>query len=107
MNDTPPYPAHGPRQTADIIDGYWVVRDMTEEELAIAFPPPPPPPAPDPADTIRAQRDALLAASDWTQLADAPVNQAAWAAYRQALRDAPEQTGFPESVVWPTAPEAA
>lgn len=53
----------------------------------------------------RAQRDNLLAASDWTQVIDAPVNQAAWAAYRQALRDIPQQEGFPATVVWPTQPE--
>jgi len=47
------------------------------------------------AANVRAQRDRLLAASDWTQLADAPVDQAAWATYRQALRDLPEQEGFP------------
>jgi hypothetical protein len=63
----------------------------------------PPIPAPT-ADEIRAQRNALLAASDWTQVADAPVDQTAWAAYRQALRDIPDQAGFPASVEWPVAP---
>jgi len=38
---------------------------------------------------MRHQRDRLLTASDWTQTADAPVDRAAWAVYRQALRDAP------------------
>lgn len=52
----------------------------------------------------RAERNALLAASDWTQVADAPVDQAAWAAYRQALRDIPQQAGFPHDVVWPEQP---
>lgn len=45
MSDTPTYPTHGPRQTADLIEGFWIVRDMTDAEAAIAFPPPPPPPA--------------------------------------------------------------
>jgi hypothetical protein len=31
--------------------------------------------------------------------------QAAWAAYRQALLDVPEQVGFPDNVTWPLAPE--
>jgi Phage tail assembly chaperone protein len=63
-------------------------------------------PAPIPlADQVRAKRGYLLVASDWTQVADAPVDQAAWAEYRQALRDVPEQEGFPENVVWPTKPE--
>ena len=56
---------------------------------------------------IRAQRNTLLTASDWTQVADAPVDQAAWATYRQALRDVPQQAGFPHDVVWPTSPTSA
>jgi hypothetical protein len=52
----------------------------------------------------RQQRDAKLASSDWTQVADAPVDKAAWATYRQALRDVPTQTGFPWEVTWPTTP---
>jgi hypothetical protein len=52
----------------------------------------------------RAQRDSLLRESDWTQVLDAPVDKAAWAAYRQALRDIPQQEGFPATVVWPTQP---
>lgn len=57
------------------------------------------------ADEIRTQRNTLLAASDWTQVADAPVDQAAWAAYRQALREITAQAGFPHNVVWPEKPE--
>ena len=56
------------------------------------------------ADIVRQQRDNLLASSDWTQVADAPVDQTAWATYRQALRDLPQQEGFPESVTWPEQP---
>ena len=63
-----------------------------------------PEPAPPTAEQVRAERDALLAACDWTQVADAPVDQAAWAVYRQALRDVTAQTGFPNAVVWPTKP---
>ncbi len=29
-----------------------------------------------------------------------------WAAYRQALRDLPEQAGFPFNITWPEAPES-
>jgi hypothetical protein len=57
------------------------------------------------AAQIRAQRDQLLTASDWTQMPDAPVDQAAWATYRQALRDIPQQAGFPTDITWPTKPE--
>lgn len=53
----------------------------------------------------RSERDRLLSASDWTQVADAPVDQAAWAAYRQSLRDVPQQAGFPSNVTWPSKPE--
>ena len=53
---------------------------------------------------VRGKRDSLLAACDWTQVADAPVDQAAWSTYRQALRDLPDQAGFPDNVTWPEAP---
>lgn len=56
------------------------------------------------AAEARAQRNALLAASDWTQVADAPVDQTAWAAYRQALRDITAQDFFPYTINWPVAP---
>lgn len=53
---------------------------------------------------IRNIRDGLLSISDWTQVADAPVDQAAWAEYRQKLRDVPQQAGFPAEVDWPAKP---
>ena len=56
------------------------------------------------AAEIRTERDAKLAETDWTQVADAPVDQAAWASYRQSLRAVPEQAGFPNTVTWPTEP---
>jgi hypothetical protein len=56
------------------------------------------------ATNARSQRDKLLSESDWTQVDDAPVDKAAWATYRQALRDIPQQDGFPATVVWPTQP---
>ena len=58
------------------------------------------------ADEVRTQRDALLVESDWAVLPDAPVADAqAWKDYRQALRDVPQQTGFPTDIDWPTKPE--
>jgi len=57
------------------------------------------------ASEARTMRNALLTESDWTQVADAPVGSQAWATYRQALRDVPDQAGFPENIVWPVAPE--
>lgn len=61
------------------------------------------------AKAVRQSRDQSLKECDWTQLADAPFSQEskiAWTAYRQALRDIPQQEGFPWTVVWPTPPNA-
>lgn len=56
-------------------------------------------------DGLRRHRNALLAASDWSQLPDAPpALQAAWRPYRQALRDLPASTRAPAKVVWPEPP---
>jgi|LakMenEpi03Aug12_release.lakeMendotaPanAssembly.Ray.scaffolds.fasta_scaffold1960121_2 hypothetical protein len=52
------------------------------------------------------RRNRLLYETDWTQLPDVPLaNKAAWATYRQALRDVPTQSGYPVNVVWPTPPQ--
>lgn len=63
---------------------------------------------PDPAKIAareaRQLRNKLLSTSDWTQVADAPVDASAWATYRQALRDVPQQEGFPDNITWPEAP---
>jgi hypothetical protein len=56
------------------------------------------------AKNMREQRNQKLKDSDWSQVADAPVDKAVWAAYRQALRDVPSQAGFPWEVTWPTTP---
>lgn len=53
---------------------------------------------------LRRERDRLLAESDWTQQPDAPADSAAWAEYRQALRDLPANTKDVENVKWPTPP---
>ena len=58
------------------------------------------------ANEVRSKRGRLLSDTDWTQVADAPVDQSAWAAYRQELRDITTQDGFPYSVDWPTEPTA-
>lgn len=59
------------------------------------------------ADEARTQRDKLLAETDWTQVLDAPIDAAtreAYRVYRQALRDLPEQEGFPGTITWPELP---
>lgn len=57
------------------------------------------------ANGVRLTRNQMLRESDWTQVADAPVDIAEWAIYRQALRDVPKQSGFPWEVIWPQKPE--
>ncbi|NUX58651.1 tail fiber assembly protein [Paraburkholderia youngii] len=56
----------------------------------------------------RDQRDYLLRQSDWTQAADVPdavkAQADAWRAYREALRNLPQQTGFPAAITWPDRP---
>jgi hypothetical protein len=47
---------------------------------------------------MRKVRDSMLKESDWTQVADAPVDRESWATYRQALRDFP--------ATWTEGPEA-
>ena len=56
--------------------------------------------------SVRAKRQSLLTASDWTQLPDVPLEtKAAWAVTRQLLRDITDQAGFPFDVVWPESPK--
>jgi len=56
------------------------------------------------AKSVRTTRDEKLKDSDWTQVADAPVDKTVWATYRQELRDVTKQSGFPWEVTWPTQP---
>ena len=60
------------------------------------------------SENIRAHRGYLLQETDWVVAksyeAGEPV-PAAWASYRQALRDITGQAGFPYEVIWPTKPE--
>lgn len=53
---------------------------------------------------LRSIRSQILKSSDWTQVPDAPVDQAAWAVYRQQLRNLPDNTEDPRNPVWPTPP---
>jgi hypothetical protein len=59
---------------------------------------------------VREKRDTLLKDSDVTQLMDFPLTdamRAEWAAYRQALRNLPDQSDDPQFLVWPVAPGAS
>lgn len=98
----PEQPAYDPL-TARVVDGGfkqdafgnwfmpWVVEQLPQDQAE---------------GDIRRKRGRLLSDTDWTQVADAPVDQSAWAAYRQELRDITTQDGFPYSVDWPTEPTA-
>jgi len=77
----------------------WSVVDLTQDQIDAK--------TADQATRVRAERNAKLAACDWTQVDDAPFNNVTkgeWASYRQALRDISSQDGFPWSVEWPEEP---
>lgn len=86
--------------TPVLVDGAWtrnwVVADASEEEIAQR--------TEAQWTAIRNQRNAKLAACDWTQLPDAPVDATAWAAYRQELRDITNQPD-PFNIIWPEEPQ--
>lgn len=82
-----------------MVDGQPTER--TEEEIAEDR-------VPLQARAVRAQRDKLLAVTDWAVLPDSPLDESSKTAlktYRQALRDVPQQEGFPNSISWPNMPE--
>lgn len=57
---------------------------------------------------VRVRRNQLLRETDYTQTLDSPLSdekRAQVAAYRQALRDVPQDVGDPFSVVWPDMPD--
>ena len=54
---------------------------------------------------LRQERNNRLAEVDWTQLADVTENKAAWAVYRQTLRNLPANTKNPAEPQWPQKPE--
>jgi len=58
-------------------------------------------------DEIKAKRNELLSACDWTQLTDAVLTldeKTAWQDYRQTLRDIPQDYASPDDVIIPTPP---
>ena len=56
------------------------------------------------ATNVRRTRNDKLKDCDWTQIADSTADKAAWATYRQALRDITAQAGFLWTIDWPVAP---
>ena len=55
------------------------------------------------AESMRQKRDEMLSRTDWMACSDIVMSDE-WKAYRQALRDVPQQSGFPETVEWPAKP---
>lgn len=96
-------------------DTDWNLRpldDLIADGLVKPEPEPEPEPEPiDPAAEARGIRDTKLSEMDvivsnplrWNEMSD--DLQQAYADYRQALLDVPQQDGFPDKVVWPTPPE--
>ena len=75
----------------------WFTTPATSEEIAQRIS--------NEEELVRSQRNRLLLATDWTQTNDSPANEAAWAAYRQDLREVTKQPGFPFDISWPVAPD--
>ncbi len=66
------------------------------------------PKAPVIAEQVRTERARLLAESDWVVTRAMERGEpvpADWLAYRQALRDVPQQSGFPLAIAWPECPD--
>lgn len=87
-----------------VLKRYFVIGSEPEKPAPIEPPPVPEPTQEEKEQAVRNERNLRLAYTDWTQLPDAPLTaeqKAAYAEYRQALRDVPAQDGFPENVAWP------
>ena len=59
------------------------------------------------ATQIRAKRNNLLSHTDYLMMPDYPISddkRKLIEEYRQALRDIPEQSGFPRTITWPDKP---
>lgn len=92
--------------TPVLIDGTWTqvweTTDATAQEIAER--------TEQAANSVRSQRDNLLADSDWrvikAQETSTPMSQA-WVDYRQALRDITSHANFPwlDDADWPVKPE--
>jgi len=70
--------------------------DLAQAEQKAAF-----------AATARDKRNHLLLISDWIELPSCSLSNTKkqeFLLYRQALRDVPQQTGFPENINWPELP---
>jgi hypothetical protein len=77
----------------------WEVTPASSEEIAERLA--------SKSSEVREKRNQLLAACDWTVLADSPLTTAKkteWKSYRTALREITAADGFPNTISWPVAP---
>ena len=86
----------------ELADGSIIEEEVVEQQ----------PPESVVADVVRSERNARLRHEvdviagnilRWDSLT--PEQQAAWARYRQDLLDITTQSGFPNTIVWPTKPQ--
>lgn len=85
-------------EARDTLFSTFVPPPLSDEEKLLAA-----------SNAVRTKRDQLLLASDKLVFPDlwfsyTPSRQQAISAYRQALRDIPQQAGFPWDVIWPQEP---
>ena len=82
-----------------LVEGLWVLTKtvvaMTENEVADY--------EDKKAAEARRTRNDKLSETDWCALSDVTMS-AEMTTYRQALRDVPQQAGFPHNITWPTKP---
>jgi hypothetical protein len=83
----------------DMVDGVWVEWSQEKKDESLAR-------------HVRSERDRTLRVNVDTVVSNplrwasmSAEEQQAWADYRQALLDIPDQEGFPHNVNWPTKPE--
>ena len=74
----------------DILPFHWNAETITDQDIL---------------DAVREWRTRELSKSDWTQLSDSTADKAAWATYRQQLRDLPAQNDDPKLIVFPVRPD--
>lgn len=80
--------------TPQLISGNWVLGCQVLQK-----------PIKEASNSVRKERNRLLSECDWVTLSSLESNTTVpqhWVNYRKALRDIPEQTGFPYAVEWPS-----
>jgi len=104
LPDSPTIPPYHTRTPPPEKAGHYAVMRngwvLVEGEAPAEFVPPPQ----DPSPTIRAERDKKLTETDWVVIKAFESGEnipQEWIKYRQALRDIPQQNGFPWTIQWP------